>query len=546
MTSESLAPAGAVRRRSRTTRQEGWVEEVGKKVRSWRGHYFVYSVSADGTKKRQHKVINLGPKAGLKKWEAEDKLRALIDQRTSHNRLELLEVTFEWFWLHRYLPMREPSWSRNTQSAVTSVVSRHILPVLGGSTLTQITRFALQTQLNDVAKRMSRSVAKKVRVYVKDILDEALEQDLIPKNPARKLDMPRTRKPCDRYLSTSEVAKLLNALTGRDRLIVGMFVLCALRPGELFALRRECIEDGRLRIKEAITRGEIQNTKTEESNGYVALPPSLEAELHTWLQSAADHDPRAFVFPSRKRTPLDAHNYLRRFLKPTADRLGIRGVTFQSLRRTFATLIQSSGTVKDAQTQLRHADAQTTMNSYQKAIPASVSSAVESLERHLKEAERKSEDALDSEPSAVRADSTSITRTNSRAGIFSKGPTPNAQLLHNFSERTFSTVNGNALNRRGYVVRPIGFEPMAFCSGGKRSIRAELRAHVIPIIDRRPAFYHDLVLRFAREVFRGAAGPGSARSFSIFWRRFGSVAVVASPLGWLCIRITPFLPINTI
>ena len=66
-----------------------------------------------------------------------------------------------------------------------------------------------------MAKRMSRSVAKKVRVYVKDILDEAFEQELIPKNPARKLDMPRTRKPCDRNLSAKEVAMLLNALKGR-------------------------------------------------------------------------------------------------------------------------------------------------------------------------------------------------------------------------------------------------------------------------------------------------------------------------------------------
>ncbi len=33
-----------------------------------------------------------------------------------------------------------------------------------------------------------------------------------------------------------------------------------------------------------------------------------------------------------------------------------------------------------------------------------------------------------------------------------------------------------ATESKGFVVRPRGFEPLTFCSGGKRSIRTELRA----------------------------------------------------------------------
>jgi integrase len=62
------------------------------------------------------------------------------------------------------------------------------------------------------------------------------------------------------------------------------------------------------------------------------------------------------------RTPKDAHNYLERHLKPIAERVGVEGVIFQALRRTFATLMQGKEP-KNAQTQLRHSDIAMTLGS---------------------------------------------------------------------------------------------------------------------------------------------------------------------------------------
>ena len=54
---------------------------------------------------------------------------------------------------------------------------------------------------------------------------------------------------------------------------------------------------------------------------------------------------------------------------PVAESVGIKGVTFQSVRRTFATHFHRVGTVKDQQARnASHQRLQTTMNIYTQAM----------------------------------------------------------------------------------------------------------------------------------------------------------------------------------
>jgi integrase len=91
--------------------------------------------------------------------------------------------------------------------------------------------------------------------------------------------MPVTRKSCKRYLSAEEIHKWLSALDGRDRLISRTLIVCALRPGELFALRWRNVQDGRLKIEEAVYQGELGPRKTEGSAAVVVIPRSLQKEF---------------------------------------------------------------------------------------------------------------------------------------------------------------------------------------------------------------------------------------------------------------------------
>jgi integrase len=344
-------------------------------------------VNADGVECRHHHTRTLGLCSDMSKSEAKDKLRQIIS-RESHNKVcPDSAVTFDWFWSNRFLPLMEQGWSEATRSSVVSVMKNHFASIFGSTKLCDLDKVALQKHLYQLAAKECRSVAKKVRVYVNAALEEAVEQDYLRKNPTRRWKTGPTREPNKRNLSPNELCILLTHLTGEDHLIIELFLFTALRPGELFALRWSAIEGDQLFIHQAVRRvkkgqDKIGPPKTKGSMGYVYLTRSLQTELEHWKQLAQPETDEEYIFGSRNGTPKDAHNYLQRHLKPLAQKLGVEEVTFQALRRTFATLMQGKGP-KNAQTQLRHSDIAMTLGTYVQPISEDVKTAVESLDTDL-------------------------------------------------------------------------------------------------------------------------------------------------------------------
>jgi integrase len=243
------------------------------------------------------------------------------------------------------------------------------------------------------ARGLSRSAIGNVRTYLKSALEFALDIELISKNPARgaKLVIPRAlAKREKRVLSEDQARSLLAHAQGRERVILRLFLVGGLRAQELFALRADDVTAGRLRIDEAIKSVEtgderIGEPKTEASGAYAAVPPAIERELRNWIAGLPDQSPRAWLFPSEVGTPIRPDNYLKRTLKPLAASVGIPGITFQILRRTCATLMDSR---EHAQAQLRHTTPETTARHYRQAIPAEVRESVANLDQRLTATDR--------------------------------------------------------------------------------------------------------------------------------------------------------------
>jgi integrase len=371
---------------------EGWVKKVdrAREGKVWVGYFHVWETTPSGQRVRRKKEKTLGP-ATKPKHEALEELGEYITEHTGKLAKQGESITtFGELW-KAFCAVKSGQWSKKTKENLGCLFAKHVIPQIGSLKMRDMTLTPLQLLLNKLAEDgFSKSAVGQIRTYVKGCFEYAVDEDLIPKSPARKLAMPKIRKkPCERFLRVEEFRALLSRASRREHVVLRIFAVCGLRPAEVLVLRIEDFEGSQLRIDEALKerqKGEerIGDTKTDESDNFVPVPPDLEREIEEWIASHPTRDdPRAFLFPTSSGTAFSVGNYLKRHLKPLAEAAGIAGVTHQAFRRTSSTHIQNHASVKDMQRHLRHTDPQTTLKHYAKVIPESLRAAVAALDQKI-------------------------------------------------------------------------------------------------------------------------------------------------------------------
>jgi integrase len=390
----------------------------------WEGYFNVYVRLPDGTEKRRRRSRILGPCANMTKNEAMDELRKIVLKDRGLISVVVQPVVsaglpadpmFAEIW-QRYRTLKASSWSNATRKAVVSVFETarpkegqqakprrpSVLELIGSRPVSGLTPDPIQQMLNNMAEAgYSYSAVKKARTYIAATLEYAVGERIIPVNPAARVELPgaKLRKPTKRSYTLDEMRRLLSAARSvslREHLIVRIFYLGGLRPGELFALRVDDVEPKLLRIDEALKETEkgadrVGETKTSSSNAYVSISDDLYKEITVWLSIRKMGDPyhrsrtlapNDLLFPTEAGTPYRIGNYLKRILKPIAANAGIPDMTYRALRRTFATEFQRHGSPKDAQAQLRHSKLEMT-GWYMREIPESVRTAVAEMDTEI-------------------------------------------------------------------------------------------------------------------------------------------------------------------
>lgn len=182
----------------------------------------------------------------IRKWiygktiaEVENKIMDIKTEIASGRNLLDADVLFGDYarmWFETYKANR----GINTQAMYRNlIISR--FKALNHLRVRDIRPMHLQALIND-SGALART-CEQMRMCLRQIFRQAIADDIITKNPAESIDLPRHVKKEKRALTPEEKGAIRSAdLTERERAFITIALGCGLRPGEIYALTWQDID----------------------------------------------------------------------------------------------------------------------------------------------------------------------------------------------------------------------------------------------------------------------------------------------------------------
>src|ERR1035441_8627992 len=169
-------------------------------------------------------------------------------------------MTLAQWWEQVFKPVRGGRWARNTRIGYACTWRKHIEPHMGAARLADINKLTIDRLLLKLADTgLGEQMVQRVCVMLHAMFEEAVDNDVLVKNPARKVELPKCKPPEEtRSMTADEVWRLWNSTEGQDYLLFRVLVLCGARPNEAFALKRDDFMGAVLRIDQSGMHGAFE------------------------------------------------------------------------------------------------------------------------------------------------------------------------------------------------------------------------------------------------------------------------------------------------
>lgn len=350
------------------------------------GNYYAVLSYTDAFGKRRTKWVNTGlPVRGNKK-KAE---AFLMEERKKFQTAEPVTggVLFA-DYIEQWLEVAKPTIAVATYASYCSMVKRVIAPYFRERriTLQGLTPKDIQDFYLEKLKTVSASSVIHYHANIHRALKHAVKLDLIPTNPADKVDRPKKDRFIGNFYDAEEVNKLFEVSKGTKLefpILFGAFY--GLRRSEALGLKWDAIdfENDSITIRHTVTSvtldGKVQlvaadTTKTKSSLRTLPLVPFVkerllvlkkEQENNRRLCGRSYHKQFAGYVCINEMGDLIKPHYVTEQFPKLLDATGLRRIRFHDLRHSCASLMLANGVpMKQIQDWLGHSDFSTTANIY--------------------------------------------------------------------------------------------------------------------------------------------------------------------------------------
>ena len=220
-----------------------------------------------------------------------------------------------------------------TRTRLEITLKVQVLPRFGSTPLVRITNAAARSWVAEMlAAGLSPSTSR------------------LAINPAISVPLPSEPLKPPRFLSQSEVERLVDAMPDKYQAMVLVGAYAGLRWGEAAGLTRASIDVLRSRITVASTAVEVRGhvtlgnePKTSRSERTVPVARSVMRRLEEHLANFVGPQSDALVFTAPRGGPLARSLFSRRVWQPAVIRAGIPSITFHGLRHSFVAILVAAG-----------------------------------------------------------------------------------------------------------------------------------------------------------------------------------------------------------
>ncbi|MBM7702850.1 tyrosine-type recombinase/integrase [Metabacillus iocasae] len=367
---------------------KGTVKKEGK---SW---YYVFTLGYKADGKRQQKK-----KRGFKtKKEAQQALAEAINTVNTGSYIEPSTILYK-DYLDDWFLTKQNSIGVQTTKVYKAYLQGRIVPELGNYKLSKLSTIQIQSFINRLSEEgLSSSTIKKIHEIIRNSLEHAVDFELVPKNVALKVKLPKANKKEMTVWNEDEVNQFLKVAREDPSYIVFHLALTTgMRQGEVLGLRWKDVdlEKGLIRIKQTLShdgKEMMSGAKTQSSLRAINLSEVTIRALKTRkltvskekLSLGTIYEDFDLIACTQHGTPFNPANVRRTFnrLIKLAD---VPKIRFHDLRHTHATLLLSKGVnVKVISERLGHSNIKVTLDTYSHVLPTMQEEVARKLDEMIK------------------------------------------------------------------------------------------------------------------------------------------------------------------